>query len=178
MAHGVAVVRARVHRPARRLVGAPRRHDALGAFLDPLADKFLVIGGFAALGVRGDFSWLAVTIVAVREVGIMMYRSYAARRGISLPAQNWGKGKAFAQFLAVGAVLLPWTYDWATVHDIILWIAVGLTLVSGLEILRAGWRLQRQQKRERAASAAERQAASVAERQAASVAERKGRRAV
>ncbi|MFI5046412.1 MAG: CDP-alcohol phosphatidyltransferase family protein [Acidimicrobiia bacterium] len=142
-----------------RLDGWLARRDGTtrsGAFLDPLADKFLVIGGFAALGVRGDFSWLAVTIVAVREVGISMYRSYAARRGISLPAQNWGKGKAFAQFLAVGAVLLPWTYDWATVHDIILWIAVALTLVSGLEILRAGWRLQRQQKRQRDASVVER----------------------
>ena len=110
-----------------------------GAFLDPLADKFLVIGGFTALGIRGDFSWLAVVIVAVREVGIAMYRSFAARRGISLPAQRWGKWKAFFQYLAVGVVLLPWTYEWATVHDTILWIAVALTLVSGLDILRHGW---------------------------------------
>jgi CDP-diacylglycerol--glycerol-3-phosphate 3-phosphatidyltransferase len=133
-----------------RLDGWLARRDGTtrsGAFLDPLADKFLVIGGFAALGVRGDFSWLAVTIVAVREVGISMYRSYAARRGISLPAQNWGKGKAFFQFLAVGAVLLPWTYEWATVHDVILWIAVVLTLVSGLQILRAGWREQQRQRK-------------------------------
>jgi len=136
-----------------RLDGWLARRDGTtrsGAFLDPLADKFLVIGGFAALGVRGDFSWIAVTIVAVREVGISMYRSYAARRGISLPAQNWGKGKAFFQFLAVGAVLLPWTYSLATAHDAILWIAVALTLVSGLQILRAGWREQRRLKADRA----------------------------
>ena len=111
-----------------------------GAFLDPLADKFLVIGGFAALGIRGDFSWAAVVIVAVREVGISMYRSFAARRGISLPAQRMGKWKAFFQFLAVGAVLLPWTHDWAAVNDIILWIAVALTVVSALDILRHGWK--------------------------------------
>ena len=111
-----------------------------GAFLDPLADKFLVIGGFAALGVRGDFSWAAVVIVAVREVGISLYRSFAARRGISLPAQRMGKWKAFFQFLAVGVVLLPWTYEWATFHDIVLWIAVALTVVSALDILRHGWK--------------------------------------
>src|ERR687895_2690861 len=35
-----------------------------GAFLDPLAEKFLVIGGFAARGIRGDFSWAAVAILA------------------------------------------------------------------------------------------------------------------
>src|SRR5438067_11008178 len=70
-----------------------------GAFLDPLADKFLAIGGFIALGITGDFSWAAVIIVIVREVGISMYRSFAAKRGISLPARRLGKWKAFLQFL-------------------------------------------------------------------------------
>ena len=115
-----------------------------GAFLDPLADKFLVIGGFCALGYRGDFSWAAVTIVAAREVGISIYRSFAGRRGISLPALELGKWKAFFQFLAVGIVLLPPTYEWATVHDIILWIAIALTVVSGLDIVRRGWKQQTQ----------------------------------
>jgi CDP-diacylglycerol--glycerol-3-phosphate 3-phosphatidyltransferase len=126
-----------------RLDGWLARRDGTtrsGAFLDPLADKFLVIGGFAALGIRGEFSWVAVVIVAVREVGISLYRSFAARRGISLPAQRMGKWKAFFQFLAVGVVLLPWTYEWATVHDVILWIAVALTVVSALDILRHGWK--------------------------------------
>ncbi len=126
-----------------RLDGWLARRDGTtrsGAYLDPLADKLLVIGGFAALGIRGDFSWAAVVIVAVREVGISLYRSFAARRGISLPSQQMGKWKAFFQFLAVGVVLLPWTYEWATVHDVILWIAVALTVVSALDILRHGWK--------------------------------------
>ena len=49
-----------------------------GAFLDPLADKFLVLGGFFALGINGDFSWAAVIIVTAREVSVSMYRSFAA----------------------------------------------------------------------------------------------------
>ena len=113
-----------------------------GAFLDPLADKFLVIGGFFALGLRGDFSYAAVIIVAVREVGISVYRSFAGRRGISLPALKMGKYKAFFQFLAVGVVLFPPTYEWATFHDIILWIAIALTVLSALDILRRGWQQQ------------------------------------
>ena len=63
-----------------RLDGWLARRDGAtrsGAFLDPLADKFLVIGGFLALGIRGDFSYAAVIIVAVREVGISVYRSFA-----------------------------------------------------------------------------------------------------
>ena len=143
LAHGVAVVRAHHHRRPRRLARPPRRHHPFGAFLDPLADKFLVLGGFFALGINGDFSWAAVLIVTVREVGVSLYRSYAARHGISLPARRLGKWKAFFQFLAVGVVLLPPTYEWATFHDVLLWFAVGLSVVSGLDIVISGQRVAR-----------------------------------
>jgi CDP-diacylglycerol--glycerol-3-phosphate 3-phosphatidyltransferase len=119
-----------------------------GAFLDPLADKFLVLGGFFALGINGDFSWAAVVIVTVREVGVSMYRSFAAKRGISLPARRLGKWKAFFQFVAVGIVLLPPTYGWATVHDVVLWFAVALSVVSGLDIVISGYRNSRRARRE------------------------------
>jgi CDP-diacylglycerol--glycerol-3-phosphate 3-phosphatidyltransferase len=130
-----------------RLDGWLARRDGAtrsGAFLDPLADKFLVIGGFCALGLRGDFSWAAVVIIAAREIGISIYRSFAGRRGISLPALRLGKWKAFFQYLAVGIVLFPPTYEWATVHDIVLWVAIALTVYSGLDILRRGWKQQTQ----------------------------------
>ena len=77
-----------------------------GAFLDPVADKLIVIGGLAVLADRGDFPWWPVVIIAIREIGISIYRSQAGRRGIVLPAQRWGKYKAFTQYIAVGGVLL------------------------------------------------------------------------
>jgi CDP-diacylglycerol--glycerol-3-phosphate 3-phosphatidyltransferase len=83
--------------------------------------------------------------VTVREVGVSMYRSYMARRGVSLPARRLGKWKAVVQFVAVGIVLLPPTYSWATVHDIVLWFAVGLSVVSGLDIVISGYRASKQQ---------------------------------
>lgn len=110
-----------------------------GAFLDPLADKFLVLGGFVVLAVNGDFAWLPVGIVAAREVGISLYRSAAGRRGISLPARQLGKWKAVFQFLAVGFVLLPWTADLGWFHDVMLWTAVAISLVSAIDIIRQGW---------------------------------------
>jgi len=110
-----------------------------GAFLDPLADKFLVLGGFIVLAVNGDFAWLPVGIVVVREVGISVYRSGASRRGISLPARQLGKWKAVFQFLAVGFVLLPWTADLGWFHDIMLWTAVGISVASAIDIVRQGW---------------------------------------
>jgi CDP-diacylglycerol---glycerol-3-phosphate 3-phosphatidyltransferase len=111
-----------------------------GAFLDPLADKILVLGGFAALAVRGDFPWIAVALVAGRELGISAYRSWAARRGVSLPARPLGKWKANLQFLAVATVLFPPTGDLVGVQQAALWAAVALTLVSGLDIVLSGRR--------------------------------------
>ncbi len=111
-----------------------------GAFLDPVADKLIVLGGLGVLADTGAFPWWPVIIVAVRELGISLYRSVAGRRGIVLPAQRLGKYKAFTQYCAVGFVLLPWTAEWYGFQDVVLGIAVFLTVVSGLEILRHGYR--------------------------------------
>ena len=61
-----------------------RRHGTTrsGAFLDPLADKVLVLGAMFALGRSRRFWWLPVALIAVREIGISLYRSMAGRQGI------------------------------------------------------------------------------------------------
>ena len=56
-----------------------------------------------------------------------------------LPAQKLGKYKAFTQYCAVGFVLLPWTADYVGFQQLVFAIAVVLTLVSGLEIVRRGY---------------------------------------
>ncbi len=109
-----------------------------GAFLDPIADKLIVLGGLAVLADRGVFPWWPVVIVAVRELGVSCYRSLAGRRGVALPAQRLGKYKAFTQYCAVGFVLLPWTASDRGLQQVVLGIAVALTVVSGLQILVHG----------------------------------------
>jgi CDP-diacylglycerol---glycerol-3-phosphate 3-phosphatidyltransferase len=110
-----------------------------GAFLDPVADKLIVLGGLAVLADRGVFPWWAVLLVVARELGISAYRSVAGRRGVVLPAQRLGKYKAFTQYCAVGFVLLPWTADDVGLQHLVFAVAVVLTLVSGLEIVRRGY---------------------------------------
>ena len=110
-----------------------------GAFLDPVADKLIVLGGLAVLADRGVFAWWAVLLIVAREFGISAYRSVAGRRGVVLPAQRLGKYKAFTQYCAVGFVLLPPTADYAGLQQTVFGIAVVLTLVSGLEIVRRGY---------------------------------------
>ena len=110
-----------------------------GAFLDPIADKLIVIGGLAVLADRGTFPWWPVVLIAAREFGISAYRSIAGRRGIVIPAQRLGKYKAFTQYIAVGFVLLPISADWHTFQLVVLYIATALTVVSGLLIVRGGY---------------------------------------
>jgi CDP-diacylglycerol--glycerol-3-phosphate 3-phosphatidyltransferase len=111
-----------------------------GAFLDPLADKFLTIGGLVALVMRGDVWWLPVALIAAREVFVSVYRSAAGRRGISLPARPLGKFKAGLQMLAVGAYVFPPVENLEGLKLSILWIAVAFTIVSGIDIVRRGGR--------------------------------------
>jgi len=98
-----------------------------------------VIGGLAVLADRGVFPWRPILLIAARELGISLYRSVAGRRGIVLPAQRLGKYKAFTQYCAVGFVLLPFTANDLGFQQVVLAIAVTLTIVSGLQIVRHGY---------------------------------------
>jgi CDP-diacylglycerol--glycerol-3-phosphate 3-phosphatidyltransferase len=114
-----------------------------GAFLDPLADKFLAIGGLSALAAQGIFPWPAVILIATREVAVSAYRTAAGRRGVSLPARQLGKMKTVFQLVAVGVALCPSTAEPAFLSLAILWAAVALTVVSGLDILASAPRRRR-----------------------------------
>ena len=109
-----------------------------GAFLDPLADKVLVLGAMFALVGEKVFALVPVALVAARELVITLYRTVAGRQGVSLPASRSGKAKTVAQQLAVGFALLPLTATDATwLWSAFLWLAVTLALVSGAQYLLA-----------------------------------------
>lgn len=107
-----------------------------GAFLDPLADKVLVLGALTAIAAIGLASWVPVVLIGAREFTISLYRSAVARRGVSVPARPLAKMKTATQDLAVGFILLPVT----GLHDrwigqTFLWASVALALISGGQYL-------------------------------------------
>jgi CDP-diacylglycerol--glycerol-3-phosphate 3-phosphatidyltransferase len=114
-----------------------------GAFLDPLADKVLVLGTMVALVAAGVFWWLPVFVIAVREVAISLFRSYWGRRGLAVPASQQAKVKTVTQELAVGFALLPLTADTRWIANSVLWIALLLTIVTGAQYIHAGSRVTR-----------------------------------
>ena len=107
-----------------------------GAFLDPLADKVLILGALAALAATDLASWIPVLIIAGREVAISVYRSVVARNGVSVPARPMAKAKTAAQDLAVFFILVPPTgLHHPGIGQTLLWISVALAVISGMQYL-------------------------------------------
>jgi CDP-diacylglycerol--glycerol-3-phosphate 3-phosphatidyltransferase len=119
-----------------------RRHGTTlsGAWLDPLADKVLVLGAMYALVSIGRFVWVPVAIIAARELFIQLYRAYWGKRGVSIPARGTAKIKTFLQAFAVGFAVFPLTLDrgisWPA--DLLLWASVLMAVVSAVQYVLDG----------------------------------------
>ena len=134
--------------------GKIARRDKLitnfGILMDPLADKILICSAFIAfVGLQKIQAWMVVLIVA-RELAITGLRLLAASKHVVLAAEGFGKHKTISQITAVISILVrmsfqewgppgrfifgfnllgkPWV-DWFT--PLSIWVAVGLTFVSG-----------------------------------------------
>lgn len=111
-----------------------RRHGIthFGTFLDPLADKVLVLGAMFTLVSRDVFWVVPVVIIAIREIAISLYRTFVGAKGVSVPASKLAKYKTITQQLAVGFAIAPLTtLDATWTWTILLWTSVVLALVSG-----------------------------------------------
>jgi CDP-diacylglycerol--glycerol-3-phosphate 3-phosphatidyltransferase len=120
-----------------------RRHGAttVGAFLDPLADKVLVLGAMFFL-VNSDVFWIVpVAVIAARELAISLYRTFVGAKGVSVPASKIAKLKTVTQQLSVGFAIAPLTaIDAKWLWNGLLWLSVALALISGSQYM---WRARR-----------------------------------
>jgi CDP-diacylglycerol--glycerol-3-phosphate 3-phosphatidyltransferase len=113
----------------------------LGKFLDPLADKMLILAVLAVL-VQDELlpAWVVVLIVG-RELLITGLRAIGATQGLIIAATPFGKTKTVSQMLAVGLLMLERPYpQLATVAFVVVTLAVVFTVFSGLDYL---WRYRR-----------------------------------
>ena len=99
--------------------------------MDPLADKLLVVSALICLIVSGQvYAWIVIIIVA-REFTISGFRLIASDNGIVIAANYWGKFKTVFQMLMVIAKVLAFeNVYWTLLGDILMWIALALTLIS------------------------------------------------
>ncbi len=106
--------------------------SAVGAMLDPLADKLLVCAALVFLIGRGVAPWMAYTIIA-RELLITGLRMLALTKNTDIPVKMSGKIKTWVQMLAIGAVILNIPY-----FGVLMFVATIITIYSGLEYLWLG----------------------------------------
>ncbi len=105
----------------------------LGKFLDPLVDKLLVMAPLMALVELGQVPAWGVFLILARELTIAGWRVNPALQGTaSISGANlWGKIKTVVQIAAIALLIAPLSPNWHLTTQIIFWIAVLLTWVSG-----------------------------------------------
>jgi cardiolipin synthase len=105
---------------------------ALGATLDPVADKMLTAAAlilFAAIGTITGWHLIAAVAIALREALVGGLREAAGARGIKLPVTFLAKIKTSAQFTA----FLVLCFGPTPLGLFLLWVAAALTVVTGAE---------------------------------------------
>ena len=116
-----------------------------GKFLDPLADKVLVISGLICFVQMGLSDAVVVVIIVAREFLVTSLRLVAVDNGNVIAASGLGKIKtALTMTAMVGVMLLLILKDFAVlpaevplflVSEVLLWVAVVLTIISGVDYL-------------------------------------------
>lgn len=117
---------------------------ALGRFLDPVADKMVMVTMLLLLGSRSTNPWyiMAFIVMVLREILILAVREWMSRIGKSelVEVSLAGKLKTFVQFIAISVVVLCMHGDgiYAHVSDFAVIISVSLTVWSlGVYLIQA-----------------------------------------
>lgn len=108
----------------------------MGKFLDPLADKILVLAALCAFLQMGLTSAWVVFIIVTRELVITSFRIVSINKGVVIAADRAGKLKTLSQNVAVVVVMLEYILTQRVfVGGILLWISVALTVYSGVSYI-------------------------------------------
>lgn len=111
-----------------------------GKLADPIADKALIGAALIGLSALGDLAWWITVVICAREIGITLLRLAVVRRGV-IPAGRGGKLKTLVQSLAIAVLLLPLSGAFATAGLWLMYVAVILTVVTGLDYVVQAARL-------------------------------------
>ncbi|MFC8382388.1 CDP-diacylglycerol--glycerol-3-phosphate 3-phosphatidyltransferase [Nocardia sp. NPDC057272] len=103
-----------------------------GKLADPIADKALIGAALIGLSVLGDLPWWITLVICGREIGITLLRLAVVRRGV-IPAGRGGKLKTLVQSVAIALLVLPLSGVFATAGMWLMYLAVALTVVTGVD---------------------------------------------
>lgn len=126
------------------------QQSALGRMLDPIADKLLVAAALLVLlaeGTIGGWSLWAALVILSREILVSGLRESLAEVRVSVPVSRLAKWKTTVQMVAIGVLLIapvepeleivPYALE---IGLTLLWVAAIITLYTGYDYFRAGFR--------------------------------------
>lgn len=124
-----------------------RKHNLVttfGKFLDPLADKMLVMSALCCFTYLDWIDPAAVVIILAREFMVSGLRLVVANEGVVVAAGIWGKLKtAFTMFALIAVMFLVgysgFDKDIFIINEILIWISAVLTVISGGIYLKGYW---------------------------------------
>ena len=108
----------------------------LGKFLDPVADKVLIGTAMISLSILGRLPWWITVIILTREIGITILRLTVIKR-VVIAANRGGKIKTLFQNFGVGFYVLPLDPSWYWFRDGFMYIAVALTIFTGMYYVKS-----------------------------------------
>ncbi len=129
-----------------------KQESEFGKFIDPIADKFLVISALIAIIAIDPYfelfdSWMVVIIVS-RDVLITVMRWLAIKRGKSLRTSRFGKFKTAFQMMSIVIIIMIYMVKkigfFETHVSVPYWIMLAVTIMtalSGLRYLFTNWQL-------------------------------------
>lgn len=106
-----------------------------GSFLDPIADKFLVVSALIMLAAMGRVHSIVVIVLVLREMYVTSLRLLAINEGVSVPVSAGGKWKTGFQMTAIPMLMVGYrwlTIPWYEIGTGCIWIAGLLSLFSAV----------------------------------------------
>lgn len=111
----------------------------LGKFLDPLADKLLIVTALIALiPARGIPFWMVIVIVG-REIAVTGLRGIAVSQDIVISASALGKYKTVFEVASITFLIFNgnlFSIDFHQVGMVFLWVAMGIAVISGINYFK------------------------------------------
>ena len=107
-----------------------------GKFMDPLADKLLVMAALVSMVALKDLAAWVVIVILAREFTITGFRTLAMEANIVMAASWWGKVKTTVQMIMIPVVLLKLPFGcMPMVETVLIYLSVFFTIFSGADYI-------------------------------------------
>ena len=105
-----------------------------GKIFDPIADKALIGTALIGLSSMGLLDWWFTWVILAREIFVTLLRFWVIKQGV-IPASRGGKLKTIMQIVAISFYLLPLPSSVSLLAEILMYVAVILTLATAVDYI-------------------------------------------